>query len=257
MPQFNFGSGLLFVTPINGVGPAFSFGTLQDVSVDLMSDTKKLYGSYDYPDVVVNGKGSATIKAKFGQVSGSLFNTLFFNGTASAGMMLLQLAEPQTVPAAPVNGAYTVTATYASGNGILANSVTDLAVRYAASGYPLTNSGAVAPAQGQYQFSNGNYTLSDADKGVQLILSYYYRTTTAASGTTFSRNQQLMGTTNFFSMFLSNSLNGVQSNMKFFRVKSSKLSRQTKNDDFTIPEMDFEAFNDPLGRVFEEYDAAP
>jgi len=252
MANFRFGSGLLFATPLSGSGPAFTFGTLQDASVDFESDEKMLYGSNDFPDIAANGRSKASVKAKFGLVSGGLFNALYYGGTPSAGMMMLQLNEAQSVPA---SSPYTVTATYASGTGILANSATDLSVSYAATGTPLQNIGTGTPAQGQYTVSNGVYTFAAADSGAALILRYYYRTTTATSGTTYSRNQQLIGTTPFFSLFLYNAFGGLQSNMKFFRVKAKKLAMQTKNDDFMVPEMDFTILADPLGRVFESYEA--
>jgi hypothetical protein len=252
MPQFNFGSGLLFAPPISGVGPAFAFGTLQDVAVEMDRESKTMYGSNDHPDIAAFGKSKTTVKAKFGQVSGSMYNALFYGGTASAGMVMFQQAEAQTIPSA---GAYTVNATYASGSGILAASATDLAVRYAVSGAALVNSGATAPAQGQYQVSNGVYTFAAADAGAPVLLTYTYRTTAAGTGTTYTRNQQVMGTSIYFSLFLTKSFNGLQSNMKFFRAMCTKLAEQTKNDDFMVPEMDFTIFADPANRVFERYDA--
>jgi hypothetical protein len=247
MAQFLFGAGLLFAQATTGGSVAF--GTIQDISVDLENETKMLYGANDYPDIIANGKSKCSIKAKFGQISGSLFNATYYNAGIGQGLRLLVIAESQTITT------NTVTVTNGSGATITANSVADMGVRYAFNGAALTQVQS-APVQGQYTYTAaGVYTFAAADNAAGVLITYTYRTNTAASGTTYIRNQQLMGTSIFFSLFLSQSLNGLQSNMNFFRVKSSKLSMQTKNDDFTIPEMDFMAFADPAGRVWERYES--
>ena len=61
MPNFQFGSGSLFATPIGGNQGAnptpIQFGTLQDVSLDVSFAMKELYGQNQFAEQVARGKG--------------------------------------------------------------------------------------------------------------------------------------------------------------------------------------------------------
>lgn len=243
MALYRFGSGLLFARPISGVGASYTFGTLQDVSVDMSNDIKTMYGSYDTPDIAALGKLKVDLKAKFGVIDSNMFNALYYAATPSSGMKMFVNNEAQTIAAGG-----TVTATNPTG-------FQDISVMYAASGVPFLNIGSGTPTEGQYTVSNqGVYTFAAADDSAPVLLNYTYTTSTATSGTTFQRRARLMGGTQFFSLFLYNSFNGVQCNMEFYRVLASKLSQATKNDDFTVPEMDFTVFNSPSNQVYTIYD---
>ena len=255
MSNYRFGAGRLFLAPISGVGPSFEFATLQDVSVDFTQDIKMLTGSYDSPDVAARGKMKTDIKAKFGLINMAMLNAAYLGATVVAGATLLQMNEAGTVPASTT---YTIVAGQFSGSGVVAGSLVDLQVRYAATGALMTNSGAVAPVQGQYQFtpSTGTYTFAAADASVAVLLTYRYTTSATTSGTTYQRKAQLMGSTLYFQLFLYNSFNGTQQNMLFYRAMAGKLSNLSgsKNDDFSVPELDISVFNDPAGRLFDVYD---
>jgi hypothetical protein len=97
-----FGSGVLVGarTDIAGATPR-QFATLQDVSVDFKGEIKQLYGQYQFPEAVARGKTSVSVKAKYGRVSGALFNDLFFGQASAVGATLAIFREAATVPAAP------------------------------------------------------------------------------------------------------------------------------------------------------------
>lgn len=81
MAMYGFGSGTLSATPT--VGSPQTFGALQDVSLDFSFTNKELYGSKQFPLVVARGTGKINCKAKFASIDAALFNTLFFQGTAT------------------------------------------------------------------------------------------------------------------------------------------------------------------------------
>src|SRR5579875_2359148 len=243
MATYRFGSGQLFVRPITGVGASYALGTLQDVSVDMSADIKTMYGSFDTPDIAALGKLKIDLKAKFGVIDSGMYNSIFYGATASSGVKLFVGNEPQTITSG------TATATNTTG-------FQDLSVMYAASGVPLINIGTGTPTAGQYTVSAGGvYTFATADDAAPVLLNYTYITAaTPTLGTTLQRRTRLMGGTQFFSIFLYNAFNGLQCNMEFYRCLSSKISQATKNDDFTVPEMDITVFNSPSGLVYSIYD---
>jgi hypothetical protein len=143
---------------------------------------------------------------------------------------LTSLNELGTVPAVST---YTLTAA----NG--ATFVADLGVAYQATGNLLTKV-ASAPTVGQYSVSNaGVYTFAAADASAAVALNYDY--TAAASGTTITLSQQSMGSTPYFQAEFTTGFNGKFLTVKLYRCATSKLAIATKQDDWTIPEFDFEA----------------
>ena len=100
-----FGSGVLVGarTDIAGATPR-QFATLQDVAVDFKGEIKQLYGQYQFPEAVARGKTSVSVKAKYGRVSGALFNDLFF-GQASAIGATLAFSVVRTAVRRAVNSA--------------------------------------------------------------------------------------------------------------------------------------------------------
>src|SRR3990172_4266881 len=90
--QFLFGSGAIYATPlVDAAGVAITVPTpvkflaCQDISCDLSFDTKMLHGGNQMPLAIARGKGKVSVKAKFGQVNGALFNNAFFGQTLATG----------------------------------------------------------------------------------------------------------------------------------------------------------------------------
>lgn len=249
MAVYQFGSGTVWTTPnagnISANPTPIQIGTLQDISVDISFAVKKLKGRSQFPDDIAKGEGTITWKAKFGRFNGKLVNDLLFGQTIVAGQNKIAIDEIVTIAAA--------SATAILGAAAL---VEDLGVRYQATGKPFTKVPS-APAIGQYSgptIPAGVYTFNTGDNGVgAAMLSYRY--SLAAIGFITSITNQLMGFGPKFMLYLSQQYGGNQSNLKLFRNVATKLTRPTKTDDYTIQEIDGEAFADDAANVFEFSDA--
>ena len=226
-----FGSGVLVGTPSGGA--PVQFGTLQECSVDFAFTTKALMGQYQFPVAVARGAGKITGNAKFANIDGTLFNEIFFGQTGSTGQKFWSYNEAGTVPA---SSPYTVTVTNS------AHFDEDLGVQYYASGLRLLQV-ASGPTVGQYSVSAGVYTFAAADEGKAVLISYSY--TSTASGLNTVIANKLMGIAPTFQIDFYNTnpnVAGAQWSLRLYACMSSKLTLASKLEDFTIPEMGFEAF---------------
>lgn len=243
--MFQFGSGTLWGYPLGGnlaANPTpMKFGTLQDVALDISGSLKELYGQNQFAETVARGKYKISGKAKFAQIVGKHVNDLFFGQTLNTGQKLTALDEAQSVPA---SSPYTVTVTNA------AQFTDDWGVRYSATGLPLTKV-ASSPVQGQYSANNsGVYTFAAADASAAVLITYRY---TTAAGVQLNIRQQFMGFAPSFQILLNEQYAGKQANLLLYSCVAEKLSWQTKNEDFLIPEFDFEAFANASGQVMDLY----
>lgn len=237
MAQFTFGSGALWgISTAAGVQTPIKFGTLQDVSIETSFSQKELYGGSQFPVAIARGTGKITGKAKFAQINGAIFNSLFFGANMVDGSVKTANAESGTIGNSP----YTVTVTNS------ATWVTDLGVMFADTGIPLQRV-ASAPATGQYSVSAGVYTFAAADTGKGVYISYTY--TSASAGKKIEVTNQPLGTSPFFAAYFTATYNGKATNIQLPRCMSSKLSLATKLEDFMVPEFDFAAFADDSGKV--------
>jgi hypothetical protein len=237
MTQYAFGVGALVAlrTDIATPTPA-QFGTLQEVQLDISFTVKELTGQFQAPAALARGALKITGKAKAARITAANFNNVFFGQTLSTGNTLTQLNEVGIVPAA---SAYTVQ---------VANHATftaDLGVAYEATGAMLTPVPA-SPATGQYTVSGGVYTFSAGDANAALMFTYTYVTTT---GTSLSLTNMLMGSAPTFKLILNEQYQGKLLNLQLNSVLSPKLSLAFKNEDFMIPEFDFQAAADAAGNI--------
>lgn len=243
MAIYTFGSGTLWGvrSDIANATPV-KFGALQEVSVEFAASTKELYGQYQFPLAVARGTSKITGKAKFGQIQGRAFFDLFFGQSAATGQTTTANAEAASVPA---SSPYTYTVVDS------ATFQTDLGVTYAATGLPLVKV-ASAPAAGQYSVSAGVYTFAAGDAGAAILVSYTY--TLSASGQEFTLANPLLGVQPAFQAVLETTYQAPtglkKADLTLFSCVSSKLSLDAKQEDFTVPEMDFEAFANSAGNVF-------
>lgn len=246
--MFEFGAGTLWGFPSAGNLAALpspsKFGTLQDVSLDISGDVKELYGQKQFPEAVARGKIKITGKAKFAWINGKQLNDLFFGQTMGSGTVKVALDEVKTVSA----GSATVTNS--------AQFVSDLGVRYTATGLPFTKATS-APTVGQYTFSAGVYTFNTGDNGTNNVaISYTY--TAAGSGSQINVTNQLMGFAPTIQITLAELYNDTaaapnQLNVLLYAAIASKLTIATKQEDFIIPEFDFQCFANPAGKVIDIY----
>lgn len=242
--MFQFGSGTLWGYPVSGNFAAnptpLKFGTLQDINLEISGTVKELYGQNQFAEAVARGKCKIAGKAKFAQIVGKHVNDLFFGQTMNAGQKLTALDEAQAIPGTP---AYTVTITNS------AQFIDDWGVRYSATGLSLVKV-ASAPVQGQYSVSSGVYTFASADAGAAVLISYRY---SSVAGVQINVRQQLMGFAPTFQILLNEQYAGKQANLLLYSCVAEKLSWATKNEDFLVPEFDFEAFSNAGGQVMDLY----
>jgi len=247
--MFEFGSGTLFGFPAGGNTAAnptpMKFGTLQDVSLDISGDVKQLYGQKQFPEAVARGKCKVTGKAKFAAINGKMLNDLFFGQPMGSGMIKTSLDETATVPATPFQITVVNASTFKQ----------DWGVRYASgvsAGVPLTRVSA-SPATGQYSVNTatGVYTFAAGDTGASVQISYTF--VAASTGTQLNIANQLMGFAPLVQAFLESQYNNNQFGVMLYSIVASKLSFATKQEDFLIPEFDFEAFGNSAGQVIDIY----
>ena len=233
--MFEFGAGTLWGFPVGGNTAAnptpMKFGTLQDVSLDISGDVKQLYGQKQFPEAVARGKCKITGKAKAAAINGKMYNDLFFGQTLKAPRMITTaLDETAAIPATP----FQITVVNAT------HFKQDWGVRYAATGLPLTRV-ASGPVLGQYSVNTGTgvYTFSAADTGASVQISYTW--VNSSVGTQLNITSQLMGFAPTIQILLETVYNSNQFSVLLYSAICSKLTIATKQEDFIIPEFDFEA----------------
>jgi hypothetical protein len=234
--QFSFGTGQLFALPVGGGAP-LKVGALQDVSVEFSGDNKELYGQNQFPLDNARGKTKITGKAGMGVMDADLFNSLFFGSTTVTGQKKQAFNEAGTVPAMT-----TFTVTVANS----ADFYLDLGVVYAATGAPLKQV-ASAPTIGQYTVVAGVYTFAAADASANVLITYLYTDTT--SGSTLQLTNNLMGNTPKFQAVLAEIYEGKFVTLVLYSCVSSKLTLPLKQDNYTIPEIDFSAQDNGSGSI--------
>jgi len=230
-----FGSGVLIATPSGANATPVQFGALQDVSLDFSFASKQLFGQYQFPIAFARGEGKISGKAKFANIDGPLYNNCFFGQTLTTGQKLWSYNEA---------GAVSTTSPYNYTSANAANFDADLGVVYASSGLALTKV-ASTPAVGQYSVAAGVYSFNSGDAGRALLVSYSYIQSSGGSGSRALLANKVMGTAPTFQIdfYQSNpNVAGAQWSLRLYSCISSKLSMGSKLEDFTIPEMDFEAF---------------
>jgi hypothetical protein len=236
--MYSFGSGVLLgtrtdipnATPVN-------FGLVQEVTIEETATIKELTGQFQRPVAIARGTIKTTGKAKVARISGVAFASLFYGVTPSPGQIATSFAEAGTVAA-------TTPFTYTVANA--ATFVDDGGVLYATTGLPLTQV-ASSPAEGQYSISSGVYTFNSADTGKAILVNYTYAI--SGAGQKFTVVNQLLGTTPTFQALFYTTFQGQAVSLTLNNCSSSKLSFQTKLEDFTLPEFDFCCFADAAGNV--------
>lgn len=245
--MINFGSGKLIAVPTNlADGTAIAnptpviLGTMQDVSLDLSTEIKTLYGSKRYPIAVGQGKGKTEIKAKYAEIDGGIMGSLFFGKASTAGLKAAVFDFAATIPATP----FQVTIAPPSSGTFVA----DLGVMFSVSGVQLTRV-AAAPVTGQYSVNvaTGVYTFASADAALGVKISYEY--SAAAGGQVWTMTNETMGYTPSFTLLLQNGYDGKNMVCKLNRCVSGKLSVPLKSDDFAIYDFEAEAFANSAGEL--------
>jgi len=235
--MFVFGSGVLIGTPQGGT--PINFGLAQEISVNISTSTKALFGQYNFPVAIGSGTRKVTGKAKLARISGQALGTLFFGVTPIAGGAQTQFGEAASVPASsPYSYTTSFHATFLADQGVV----------YAATALPLKQV-ASGPTVGQYSVSAGVYTFAAGDAGAAVLISYSYAVT--SSGESIAVASQLIGPTVTFSanLFATDPTTGKQFSMLLYNCVADKLALGTKLEDFMVPELDFSCFANAAGQV--------
>ncbi len=242
MAQRIFGTGTLWGTPLTDasgnaiINPTpVTFAVLQECSVDFSFDLKLLYGQQQFAVDAARGKGKVSGKGKAAQISGALFNNIFFGQGLSSG--LIDDYHDVTGTAVPASSPYQITVAPPS-SGAWSN---DLGVRNS-NGVQLVRVSA-SPITGQYTVASGVYTFAAADTGATMYIDYQYTSSVAGAQKSVIANLP-MGAAPTFILDVSMPYKTKKLTWRFGQAMSNKLSIATKMDDFVIPEMDFDMFAD-------------
>lgn len=254
--SFSFGSGYLYGIPLNAAATQQSpvrLGVLQECSYDISSTTKEVYGQNQFAAAIGRGAAKFTGKAKMGQFSSIAWNNFFFgpgsDGSAypTNGTSAIVTVNNETGTVA--THAYTAAALTTPGGTF----DTDLGAYYT-SGVPLTKVTTLTAA-GQYTVSNaGVYTLFSSDSATQLIVNYTYSPTAATQVIQAINNNAFpMGAAPVFEIVHSipYGTGGTNATFKIYSAISNKLAFGFKNNDFTMPEIDFQMFANAAGKVLD------
>lgn len=238
--QLFFHTGTLFAKSAAANATPQSFGTLQNVSLDVAWTTKELFGQLNF--AVAIGQGSAKIagKASTANIQARLFNDIFFGATLSSGETAVAVREVEVaIPTTPFQITVAQSATW----------VEDWEVVDAATGLPFTKV-ASAPAAGQYSVTAGIYTFAAADTGKFPLISYSY--TIAGSGQQISMSQTVVGPAPTFSMILSGGYGaGAVPGIKLYACVAQKLAFATKLNDFALPNFEWMCMANAAGKVMD------
>jgi hypothetical protein len=246
--QLNFGAGDLFASLIRDAsGAAIAVPTpvriagLQEMSLEFSGDIKEFHGQQRFPLAVAQGKVKVGGKFKGAIIAGQHLNTLFFGSGLTSGTMR-SIVAPTTlvaIPATPFQITPTIpnSGTWTEDLGVVDN--LGLTMTRVASG----------PAAGQYSVAAGVYTFASADNvaGKTVAISFAYTFTQAAARRIQLQNLA-MGETPAIKINYRNRFQGRDCVVVLESVISSKLALlAAKNDDYSVPEIDFSAQADASG----------
>ena len=136
------------------------------------------------------------------------------------------------------------------GDTVFIREMPDIPIRRYVPGQPMKRV-STTPAAGQYTVNpaTGLYTFAVDDKGKGILVSYEYAIANSPGSETFMINNTLMGYTPSFSALFYNQFNGKTLVMKLNQSTLGKLALPFKNDDFTLTDLDAEAFADSAGQI--------
>ena len=235
--MYVFGSGVLIGTPSGG--SPINFGLAQEVTLNIATTTKPLFGQNNFPVAIGSGTRKMSGKAKLARISGQALGNLFFGISPGAGGVQTQFGETTSVPAvSPFTYSTVFHSTFVADQGVV----------YATTGLPM-KAVAASPTVGQYTVAAGIYTFSSADAGAAVLISYSYGVT--GSGESIAVVSQPIGPSITFSanLFATDPTTGKQFSLLLYNCVAEKLAFGTKLEDFMMPELDFQCFANAAGQV--------
>lgn len=246
--QLAFGPATLFATPqtdVNGtalVNPTpVKFGAAQEASIDFKRSVKELFGQSQFALAVGAGQTSITGSIKWAQINSLLFMPLVLGIAPTAGSTVDYIDTTGTVvPSTP----YTVvptppnSGTFSADRGVIDGNDNPLVY--------VTGT----PTAGQYAMVGGTYTFSSADhtSGLRVFIDFQY--TLSSIGYKAQMTNPLQGNQPTFSLDLIREYQGVQELWTFPKCVSSDFKLDSKQQDWSIPSMNFTAFVGDNGSPF-------
>lgn len=242
MSHYNFGAGSAFArrtdTATAVTKPSF-LGVLQELTLNVDQTLKELQGQYKLPVDIAPAQMKITGTAKFARVQAdTIYNTILGQEVteATGSGFDMAIAEAHT----PTTTALTVTNAGAS-------FVEDMGVFYHLTGIQLTPVTG-APGTGSYASGSGTYAIAAGDASVALDVYYTFA---VSSLTQLTMANVLMGEGPQFELLFANTYS-VQGTPKKFNIKlnqcrASKVNFPFKNVDYTIMDLEFQAFGDSAG----------
>ena len=252
MPTFQDSAGFVFGpgsawgvvnTFIDGTTPAIAqpvkFDVMQSFDLALDATVKRLMGSNIFPRAIGISEGKVTCKIKVAKFGGNIWQLrLGEPAGVTTGQSLMEDDFAATIPGTTP---FTITVTPPNSGTWLK----DWGVRYSDTDAPLTAVSAVTAA-GQYSVAAGVYTFDTADSSRPVVISYEYTVTTGNTLTMLSHPQGQVALTSLrYQGYYGGRLVGCY----IPNAVGSTLSIPSKQGDFAVPEMDFEAFADTTGKV--------
>lgn len=174
----------------------------------------------------------------------------FHSSDASAALLFNYLYEDTTkisvvdeAHTTPGTSTYTVTVTH---NG----AIVDGGVKYSSTGVSLTKVTAGQEALGSYSVdeTTGIYTFHADDKSKAMLFSYSY-TGAGPAGGSLTISNQLMGTTPYFRLILSQYYDSKTFTLVLYKCVADKLNMPLKLDDFMVSQLSGNAQVDDLNRI--------
>lgn len=246
---FVFGPGVAYMTLQtynDGSAPVKSWphrlDVMQELSVDFDLTTKRLFGQNIYPEAIGLGEGKITGKVKHARFQAYMINDISFGtpGGVTTGSQLVRYNESTVIPATP----FQVTVAPPSSGTF----VEDLGVFYSSTGAALkpVDVGATL-AIGQYKVTaGGQYTFYSGDAAATVFINYAYSVT---GGFTVTVPQILQGSVAALKLRYQGQYGGRNVGLVIPNVVTNKFTLPTKQQDFVMGEIDFEAFVDATGNV--------
>ena len=234
--MFVFGSGVLIGTPAGG--SPINFGLAQEVSLNIATTTKALYGQYNFPVAIGSGTKKMTGKAKMARISGQALGSLFFGLAPSPGVHPNPVrrggdrssSSPYTYstittrPSSPIRASLTQARAAAEGRGLEPNDRTIYRV-----------------GRRLYVFGRRRR------RGCADVLHLHSRRERREHGGLLAADRTLdhvLGQS-----FRLRPGTGKQFSLLLYNCVAEKLSFGTKVEDFLIPELDFQCFANAAGQV--------
>jgi hypothetical protein len=252
-----FGAGVLFGTPNAGnivANPTpQQFSILQEISVEIKGDLKKLYGQQQAPVAKARGKLDITAKGKIASINPGFLAQLYFGQATASGVDRPVFGEAITAAASVAPSETTADkdlgVTVAS-PGTLTNVVVGQALTRITTGTPTT---------GQYKFTQGVagttpvsaeyvFAVADVTAGLTVLANY---TWPDPKGTTLHITNQSMGFAPEFEAVLYNNFRGQLFGLRLYSCVMGSLSIPTKQEDFWVSDFDLDASCDISGNLLD------